>query len=114
MSSWRVEIESNFVPMLDAAARLEQFPQTLEAAAHEVKEEVKNNIRSENIIDTGNLLRSIDAHMETETVAIVEDGTDYGVYVEFGHRNVAARPFFTPAVEKFSKIISTKFIELMR
>ena len=78
------------------------------------KEEVKNNIRSENIIDTGALLNSIDSGMITPDTAYVRDGVSYGVYNEFGTYKMAARPFFTPAAEQFGRKISEKFTELMR
>lgn len=62
----------------------------------------KKNIVDKNIIDTGNMLNSVNADQ-------VEDGgltrfvgphTDYAIYNEMGTYKMAARPFLQPAVEQ--------------
>src|SRR5690625_809377 len=49
--------------------------------------------------DTGRLAGSIRAVMSGTPTAYVDALADYAVHLEFGTRNMAARPFMTPAVE---------------
>lgn len=60
--------------------------------------------------DTGRLAGSIRAVMSGTPTAYVDALADYAVHLEFGTRNMAARPFMTPAVEaerdKFRKGVS--------
>lgn len=49
--------------------------------------------------DTGRLSGSIRAVMSGTPTAYVDALADYAVHLEFGTRNMAARPFMTPAVE---------------
>src|SRR5690606_5565983 len=49
--------------------------------------------------DTGRLAGSIRAVMSGTPTAHVDALSDYAVHVEFGTRNMEARPFMTPAVE---------------
>ena len=49
-------------------------------------------------VDTGNLRASIQATKISKTHWRVTVGADYGIYLEYGTRNMAARPYFTPAI----------------
>ena len=49
--------------------------------------------------DTGRLAGSIRAVMSGTPTAYVDALADYAAHLEFGTRNMAARPFMTPAVE---------------
>src|SRR5690625_507929 len=49
--------------------------------------------------DTGRLAGSIRAVMSDTPTAYVDALADYAAHLEFGTRNMAARPFMTPAVE---------------
>ena len=49
--------------------------------------------------DTGRLAGSIRAVESGKPTAYVDALADYAVHLEFGTRNMAARPFMTPAVE---------------
>ena len=49
--------------------------------------------------DTGRLAGSIRAVESGTPTAYVDALADYAVWLEFGTRNMAARPFMTPAVE---------------
>ena len=114
MSYWRYDADFD-VSKLDAL--LQQFgdiPNSLETIAEAIKEDVKKNIKDKDIWDTGDYYRSIESGMISPDTAYVRDGVDYGVYQEFGHHNVAARPHFIPAAEKFGKMTSEKFTELFK
>ena len=51
-------------------------------------------------VDTGNLKNSIQTEMEPDsTEAIVGTAVNYSVYVEYGTRRMAAKPYMTPAAE---------------
>lgn len=74
---------------------------------------VKNTrriIEEKNIIDTGDLLRSID-YQVNESDQSVSFGTpqDYGPYLELGTSRIPARPFVKPAaldnVNEYKKIL---------
>ena len=61
-------------------------------------------------MDTGHLKNSIQARPEGLLVWRVESPADYSLYVEFGTRRMAARPFLTPAVE----IVRPRLLEALR
>ena len=114
MSSWRYDAVFDLSKLEELRAKIDNFPTALEDVAGEIRDEVKKNIKSQNIIDTGFYLNSIESGVHSPDTAYVKDGTTYGVYQEFGTRKMAARPHLIPAAEKFGKLISEKFTELMR
>jgi HK97 gp10 family phage protein len=67
-------------------------------------------------VDTGALRNSImsESHMENELLYIVQDGVDYGVFVEFGTSRAAAQPFFIPAVEAWRERFLAAFAGLFK
>lgn len=60
-------------------------------------------------VDTGRLRSSIHTYRLNETTVVVQDGVDYGVFIEFGTSKMAAQPFFTPAMN----LIRTEFPQLV-
>lgn len=61
-------------------------------------------------VDTGTLRNSIRASSDGELSWKVVVGADYGIYVEWGTRHMAARPFLQPAVNK----VAPSFLEAIR
>ena len=114
MSGWTYDAVFNVAKLDELLVSIGEFENSLETIADTIKEEVKNNIRNKNIIDTGALLNSIDSGLISPNEAYVRDGVSYGVYNEFGTYKMAARPHFIPAAELFGKLISEKFTELMK
>lgn len=51
-------------------------------------------------VDTGALRSSIQAEFPSELYAEVNVGVDYGIYQEYGTRDMPAQPFMTPATER--------------
>lgn len=49
-------------------------------------------------IDTGTLVNSIHVEPAGMLRRLLADGTEYGVFLEFGATNLAPRPFFGPTV----------------
>lgn len=49
-------------------------------------------------VDTGTLRGSIQARQVSATHWIVTVGADYGLYLEYGTRFMAAQPYFGPAI----------------
>lgn len=49
-------------------------------------------------IDTGTLVNSIHVEPAGRMKRLLVDGTEYGVFLEFGATNLAPRPFFGPTV----------------
>jgi hypothetical protein len=78
--------------------------------------------------DTGNLKNKILAtsKMIEEMVFRIQDGTDYGIFLELGHitrqiagnynvrRFIAARPFMFPALEAYRQRFINAFSELFK
>lgn len=79
-------------------------------------------------VDTGNLINTILANSKliSNLVFRVQDGTEYGIFVELGHitalrtgnynvrRFVAAKPFLVPAVEAWRNKFIAAFSELFK
>ncbi len=55
-------------------------------------------------VDTSALRNSIlsESHMEGDMTFVVQDGVEYGKFVEFGTSKMAARPFLVPAIERYA------------
>jgi len=88
--------------------RLPELRGELRAAASQVVRATAAmvEIRAKDIVpvDTGNLKNSIQTTMENDLLAIVSTGTTeedapYAIYVEYGTRRMAARPYMRPAAE---------------
>lgn len=51
-------------------------------------------------VDTGALRNSMKWVSEGKFKRLIQDGIEYGAYLEFGTENMAARPFMSPAFER--------------
>lgn len=49
-------------------------------------------------VDTGALRASIRVEMTDALTAVVSDGVNYGIHLEFGTSRMGARPFMVPAL----------------
>lgn len=72
-------------------------------------------------VDTAALRNSIlsESMMTGDMTFTVQDGVEYGVFVEFGHtasngRLVAAQPFLTPAIESWRDKFLVAFEDLFK
>lgn len=64
--------------------------------------------------DTGALKASIETVRKGRGLYWVQDGVEYGIYLELGTSRVAARPFMVPAIERAWKWFEKRFEELFR
>lgn len=91
------------------ASKREAIAQEVARAAQAIEAQAKSAAP----VDTGNLRNSIQAEPKTVTSKYtwrVFVGAEYAKYVEYGTVRMAARPYFTPAVEK----IRPEFIENLK
>jgi HK97 gp10 family phage protein len=67
-------------------------------------------------VDTGALRNSItsESHLEEPLLFIIQDGVEYGVFVEFGTSNQAAQPFMIPAIEANRDKFENAFAECFK
>ena len=112
MSSWSYSAKVDIKNLERLARQWGSVDDMLLDVAEQIKNETKKNIKSKGVYDTGDLYNSIEAGLINSTTSYVRDGVSYGVYNEFGTYKMAARPFFTPAIEQFGKFISAWFKEL--
>jgi HK97 gp10 family phage protein len=68
-------------------------------AALDIEARAKGSIQSQGLIDTGNLLNSVQARRLGSMRWLVEVGAHYGIYLEMGTRFMPARPYLFPAAE---------------
>ena len=61
-------------------------------------------------IDTGNLRGSISVAMTSPTSAMVSVGSEHGIYLEYGTRKMAKRPYIRPAVDE----VKVKFLRALQ
>lgn len=61
--------------------------------------------------DMGTLLGSLRASRRGRLSHRIEDGVEYGVWLELGGENLEARPFMRPAFEDYK---ASKFAEIIR
>lgn len=76
-----------------------KLPQIASVAVRKAAIDIMTFARMASPVLTGNLMNSIQVAIESMLTAIVTVGAEYGIYVEFGTRYMAARPYFMPAVE---------------
>lgn len=76
-----------------------KLPSLASIAVRKAAIDIMTNARMAAPVLTGNLMNSIQVLIESATSALVTVGAEYGIYVEFGTRYMAARPYFMPAVE---------------
>lgn len=67
-------------------------------------------------LDTGALTNSIlaESKMTDDLTFTVQDGVEYGVFLELGTSKMAAYPFFVPAIEKYASKFITAFTGLFK
>ena len=112
MSSWRCDTKVDLSGLMKRMRELDNIPGFMLEVAEEVAELVKQNIVNKDVIDTGDLYNSITAEQRDPNTTVVRDGVAYGVYQEFGTSRIAARPFFTPAIENYGKEFDRIFTRL--
>ena len=76
-----------------------ETPQELKQAVAQLALYMEGEAKKNAPVDTVTLRASIDARKVTSTEWIVEDGVDYGVYMEYGTVKVRPKPFMRPAAE---------------
>lgn len=93
-----VDVKTNIKKLVAPVAKIQR---TLQYYANEVRNEAVDNINAQNIIDTGNLLNSVQVDVNmTKLQAEIGTRVHYAIYQEQGTRYIRARPFFQPAYEK--------------
>lgn len=65
-------------------------------------------------VDTGFLRNSIQSEFEGEMTGIVSVGADYAVHQEYGTSNMAAQPFFEPAMERAKSVLEAAAKDLIK
>lgn len=65
-------------------------------------------------VDTGILRASIATARDGELRAVVQVGADYGIWLEFGTRRMAPRPFLGSAFDQVKPIFETGLRELLK
>lgn len=64
--------------------------------------------------DTGTLMKSIYSERESRLTYTVGSRVVYALYLEYGTRKMAARPFFRPAVENIRKEFNSRLIQAVK
>lgn len=99
--SFKFTVRKNVLPELINALEPELI-NVVAGTAFSIESLTKKNIVDKDIVDTGNMLNSVNANQ-------VEDGgltrfvgphTEYAIYNEMGTYKMPARPFLQPAVEQ--------------
>ena len=114
MASWRCDTKVDLSGLIDVMKEIENIPEFMLEVAEEVAANVQQNILDQDVIDTGALYDSIVAEQPNQELTVVRDGVTYGVYQEFGTSRIAARPFFTPAIENYGKEFDRVFTRLKK
>lgn len=107
--SKRVRIVYNHLPRLrgemrDAAAR------AVARAAHDVEAAAKQRAP----VDTGALRNSIQTWFDGDLRAFIAPHVEYAIYVEYGTRRMAARPYMAPAAEQVRPAFIAAMKEIVR
>jgi HK97 gp10 family phage protein len=88
----------------------------IDKVAFDIEAATKQRIRGHNLIDTGNLLNSVQTVFPTEDkgfTAIILVGAEYGIYHEFGTVRLPAKPFLRPSVEENTEKLISAITEIL-
>ena len=88
---------TNRLPQAAALIR-SRIDQATRKAAFDIEGQAKSNCQQKHIVDTGNLMHSINAHGDGAGWR-VDSPANYSLYIEFGTRYQPARTFLVPAAE---------------
>jgi HK97 gp10 family phage protein len=99
MASSGIEIKFNRLPKI-AASLHNEAAQEVAKAAHAIEAQTKANIVQHDLIDTGNMLNSVQAQPDGTFAWIVGVGAEYAIYHEYGTVRLPPKPFFLPAVRQ--------------
>lgn len=95
--------------------------QALEALAREGERMVKQSFGSgvsrpgqSPGVDTGTLRNSINVSTPKRLTRSIGTGVDYAIYLEFGSRKMAARPYMVPMVLKLEKEVTSIFSTFLK
>lgn len=91
----KLRIVFNDLPKLENELRTRAVA-AVRKAAFDIEAEAKLKVP----VDTGALKNSIQVWFEGDLHAFIAPHMEYGHFVEFGTRKMAARPYMTPAAEK--------------
>ena len=81
--------------------------EALQQAIGKIAKDIEADAKTTVPVDTGFLKNSILARQVTPMLWRVNVGANYGIYVEFGTRFMAARPYFVPAVDKMRSVFES-------
>lgn len=118
MSGWQASI-SGHGAILDTKV-LDRITNELKPRASAIVKKYGNMMTATAItkapVDTGNLINTISSNsqMVGELTFRMQDGTEYGVYQEFGTSKMAAQPFFRPAIEAWREKFQNAFKDLFK
>lgn len=90
----QVRIVSNRLPAIAAAIR-----PTVSTEVKKAGLAIQARAQSMAPVKTGTLRRSITTQFPTDLSAVVGPSVHYGIFLEFGTRRMAPRPYMRPAAE---------------
>lgn len=99
-------IEANLESRVDALLKTLAFTCEAEAKNH-MSPESPSSPGNPPGIDTGNLINNIVTEKEDNGYAVYSNA-DYSVHLEYGTKNMAARPFMLPAFERTVERVAPK------
>ena len=76
--------------------------------------DVKENVVTYDVIDTGNLLNRVTSQATGEAQGEVRSEAEYSAYQNFGTRFIGGRPFFSDAIEVARDEFPARFRDLER
>ncbi len=117
MANWRtIPYTKNGVTGLNGrcVAQWNELQNVGHVASLPLAQYVAKQAREYAAVKTGYMRDHTVAKKTGEGTAEVVSTAPYAEFQEFGTYKMAARPFFTPAIEQFGTIVGQKFIELMR
>lgn len=79
-----------------------------------LNKQVYNQPEPKYYVRTGNLRKSVQIEILGDLSQKVFVAAEYGVYVEYGTRHMAARPFFGPAFEETASEFEAGLKELLK
>lgn len=110
----KVDVQIVFNKFPDLISR---SPETAKTLVKKAAYEFEARAKLECPVDTGNLRNSIRTNFENGGMTgVISTNVEYAIYVEYGTRFMAAKPYFTPAAEQvrqsFERAVKDELVKL--
>ncbi len=104
----KVTLKLNFKPVVEKERR------AVGQLIRKVTFDTESHMKQLAPVDTGFLRNSIQSEFEGDLTGVIGVGAEYAAHVNYGTTNMAAQPFFEPAMERAKSVLEAAARDLIK